>query len=118
MANLRKKAGAAEAGIPAGYTQIQTGNFPPNWDFDKNPLLVGRVTENKTVPQKRGKKTVEVRIIYVADKNGELWAVWESKQLEAFMQQVKPKQEIFIRFDGVKKLPHKKTLKSYTVGVK
>jgi hypothetical protein len=118
MAALRKKAGAHEAGVPAGYTQIQTGSFPPNWDFEKNPILKGKVTEVKSVPQKRGKKTVQVKILYVADANGEVHAVWESSQLESFMSQVKPKNDVYIKFLGVKKLGKKKTLKEYQAAVK
>lgn len=106
-------------GIPAGYQQVATGQFPPNHDFKASPLLEGRITQIKESEQKRGKKTEKVKILYVAEKEtGEITAVWESSALEDFMSQVKAGDEVFIRFEGIQKLKGRKTLKKFSCGYK
>jgi len=105
--------------VPSGFKKIETGNFPPNHDFKKNPELIGKITTIKTVPQKRGKKIENVKIIYVADtKTGEISAVWDSKALEELFSQAKVGTEIFIRGEGIVKLKGKKTMKKFTTAIK
>lgn len=105
-------------GIPSGFTRIETGNFPANHDFKERPVLEGKVTAIKGVPQKRGKKTVTVKLIYVADKKtGEVGAVWESKALEELFSQVKVGSTVYIRSEGIQKLKGKKTLKKFVTGI-
>lgn len=101
-----------------GWRKMSTGSFPPNHDFKRVPELEGVVTEKKKVPQKRGKKTEEVTVIYVANKDGEIAAVWESAALESFMAEVKPKDIVRIVSKGVQKLKGKKTLKAFDVFIK
>lgn len=104
--------------VPAGFQKVETGNFPANHDFKKEPILQGKVTQIKDVPQKRGKKTEEVRVIYVADADGVISAVWESHAISDGMRQVKPGDEVYIRFNGVQKLKGKKTLKLFDFAIK
>lgn len=96
------------------YRKISGGSFPENWDYKKNPLLVGKVTEKKKVPFKRGKKTEEVFVVSVAQQDtGEIVTVWESHALGAFMDEVKQGDEVKIEFKGVRKMKGKKTLKDF-----
>src|SRR3970040_541130 len=105
-------------GIPAGFKRIETGNFPANHDFKKQPVLEGKITAIKTAPMKRGKKTENVKISYVSDKNtGEITAVWQSSALEELMSQVKVGTVVYIRSEGIKKLKGKKTLKQFVTGI-
>ena len=105
--------------IPAGFERTQSGSFPPNHDFKAHPILQGRVVEIRSTPQKRGKKTEEVKILYVAESDtGEIVAVWESFALESLFAQVKKGDEIFLRFNGVKKMKGKKTLKDFDAAIK
>lgn len=106
-------------GVPAGYQQVSTGQFPANHDFKAEPVCEGRVTQIKESEQKRGKKTEKVKILYVANKDsGEITAVWQSAQLEEFISQVAPGDEVYIRFDGIAKLKGRKTLKKFTCALK
>lgn len=95
------------------WRKISTGSFPPNHDFKKNPELEGTVTEKKKIPQKRGKKTVPVHVIYVANADGEIAAVWESHALAEFMEEVKVGATVRIISKGTQKLKGKKTLKNF-----
>lgn len=103
----------SKAAIPAGFTKVETGSFPPNHDFKANPICAGKVVQIKEVPQKRGKKTEEVRVLYVADADGVIGAVWESHAIADAMKKVKPGDEVHIEFKGITKLKGKKTLKQY-----
>jgi hypothetical protein len=110
----KKETGA----VPAGFQRVETGSFPPNHDFKKSPRLQGKVIQIKDVPQKRGKKTEEVRVIYVADENGEVSAVWESHAIADGMAKLKAGDEVLIEFKGVQKLKGKKTLKNFDFFIK
>jgi hypothetical protein len=106
-------------GVPAGFQQVATGQFPPNHDFKENPVCSGVIQQIKESDQKRGKKTEKVKILYVADEStGEITAVWESAALADFMTQVKPGDSVYIKFEGVAKLKGKKTLKKFTCAYK
>lgn len=108
----------SKGGIPAGFQQVSTGQFPPNHDFKKEAVCTGAVTQIKESEQKRGTKTEKVKILYVADPNtGELSAVWESAALKDFFSQVRPRDTVYIRFDGVAKLKGKKTMKKFTCAI-
>lgn len=107
-----------KSGIPAGFKRIESGSFPANHDFKKNPVCTGRVVGIKNVPQKRGKKTENVKILYIADKaTGEVTAVWESTALAGLMAQVKQGNTVYIKSLGVKKLKGKKTLKQFECAI-
>jgi hypothetical protein len=110
--------GKNESGIPQGFTAIKSGGFAPIHDWKKNPLLRGIVQAVRTSDQKRGGKIVPVKILEVADsETGEMTSVWESYALAGLLEAAKVGDEVFIRFEGVKKLKGKKTLKEFTCGI-
>jgi hypothetical protein len=109
---------ASATGIPAGFKKVESGSFPPNHDFKKEPVLTGIVHSIRSVPQKRGKKTEPVGVMHVADKvTGEICAVWESSALEELFKTAKPGNAVYIKSEGVQKLKGKKTLKKFTVAI-
>jgi hypothetical protein len=108
----------ASAALPAGFAPVTAGSFPATHDFKRESTLRGIVQEKKTVPQRRGSKTEEVPLLVVANsETGELTSVWHSAALSGIMEQADKGDEVFIRFDGVKKLKGKKTLKQFTCGI-
>lgn len=117
---MRKKAIAksVEKAIPQGFQKFTTGSFPTNHDFRAEPVCQGKVIQIKKVPQKRGKKTEEVLVLYVANSDGVVSAVWESHAIADGIANTKPGDEVFIRFNGIQKLKGKKTLKLFDYAVK
>ncbi len=122
---MAAKKKAANATLPTGYKKIGGGG-PAAFDFKTGGALEGTVIEKKTVPQQRkekvGKKTVmktvNVPVMIVADKDGELHSVWESAGIKDLIAAAKPKQKVFIRFDGQKKLPNGNRFNAFTCGLK
>lgn len=95
------------ATIPAGFKRVLTGNFPDVFDFRTTATLQGTVSEIKNVQTKRGKKMVESRIMYVADKDGALYGVWESAALAGLFNELgkNPKgRKVWIHYKGEKKI--------------
>src|SRR3970040_165719 len=115
---MRKKATATTGSkIPAGFPQIKTGSFAPIHDWKKTPILQGIVQATRTVEQKRGGKLIPVRVVDVANSDGEITAVWESHSIAETLAQAKPGDEIFLSFEGIKKLKGKKTLTEFVCAI-
>jgi hypothetical protein len=115
-----KKIAAAVAALPSGFVRVTMGNFPDIHEFKKTPMLIGTITELKTVETKRGKKLVESRIAYVADENngGELKGVWESAALHGFFDQVKVGDRICLIYKGMKPIKGQKNpMHDYEIGI-
>ena len=105
--------------IPAGFTAVKGGEFAPIHDFIKNKVAQGVVSDKKIVKVKRGKSLVDVNVITISDKNtGEQTSIWESSALEGLMAEVKSGDEVFVRFNGVKALKGRKSLKMFTCAIK
>lgn len=101
MAAKSKERVFPKVNLPAGFRQVNSGNFPPNHDFKKNPILQGEVTEIKTVAVKIGRKPKDTRLMIIADENGVLTSVWESAALEGLFEEAKKGDEVYIQFTGM-----------------
>ena len=108
--------------LPAGFTQVSGGTFAPSWDPKIGDALQGvvmakRVLDAKTVGRKKAKKGDKVVVLDIADADGVIHAVWESRALESFCKEVTPGAEVYLRLDDVKKLGAKR-FKVFTVATK
>lgn len=116
-----KAAKAKTAATPKGFRALTGGMDGKTWAPEIGGVLQGKVMSKKqldakAVGRENAKKGDKVWIVSVADADGELHAVWESKALEEFCATVKPGQNVFLRLDGVKKLG-KRRFKQFTAGV-
>lgn len=119
----KQNSSTSNGSLPAGFVNVNTGgDFPPAWTpQNKGDELRGVVTAKRSIDakkagRKKAKRGDQVMIINVADNDGVLHSVWESHQLADVMKAVNIGDELYLRFDGVKKLG-KKTLKLFTAGV-
>lgn len=100
--------------LPKGFKSYTGGADGKAWDGKEKPILHGVVVGVKTLDAKaigrqNAKKGDKVKLVTVAEKGtGELFAVWESKALEEFCAAVKPKNEVYLAFKGVKKIGKKR----------
>lgn len=117
---MRKSKGKTQASenstLPPGFEKIESSKFPQNHDFRDKPLLQGKVVEVKTVPARRGGKPQ--KILYVADKNGEISAVWENAMLASLFAKVRLNDEIFIRFEHTEGTSGRKKVSAFETGIK
>lgn len=100
----------APVALPKGFKNYSGGSDGAAWVPAEKPTLHGVVIGVKTLDAKaigrqNAKKGDKVKLVTVAEKGtGELFAVWESKALEQWAAAVKPKNEVFLAFRGVKKI--------------
>jgi hypothetical protein len=90
--------------VPAGFTVTQAeGAFGVTHDFDKDPVVMGKCVDIRSVEMGTGKNKKKRRIMTVRTKEGDR-QVWESSQLSGVFNAkgIKGKQ-VFFRKDGVKK---------------
>lgn len=105
--------------LPSGFKQVSSGNFPPNHDFKKNPILQGEVQDIKTVAVKIGRKPKDTRLMIVSDDDGVLSSVWESAALEGLFEAAKKGDEIFIQFTGMIAIKgRQQPMKGFVAGIK
>jgi len=107
----------AEAKIPAGFTQPETGFYDAH-DFDKHPIIEGEVVDKrKTQPKKKSDKPQDLLVVLRKADNQKV-TVFSSHQLQGLFDAVHIGDEVFIQFQGVKPLPGKKSLKLFATGYK
>jgi|SRR5712671_3808514 len=123
MARTPKAAQGKIPAIPAQYTHLGKGNFPPVFTFSKvGDVLEGFCQQVKSIPgkwkRKGEKKALENRIMYIAQKGtGEVFSVWESKALEDLFNTAQPGGGVFIRYDGPIVIKgRKEPMKGFTTG--
>lgn len=109
--------------IPKGFKQVNTsGDFPAFWipkkagDVLTGTVMAKRVVDAKKFGRTNVKKGDTAIVISVADENGELKGFADSHATRQFFEMVRPKQRVFIRFEGIKKFGRKK-LKLFTCAV-
>lgn len=95
--------------LPAGFRNYAGGSDGQSWAPAEKPILHGVVVGIKTldakaIGRKDAKKGEKVKLVSVAEKGtGEIFAVWESAALKDWAANVKPKNEVYLAFRGVKK---------------
>lgn len=113
----------ARSALPSGFKAISKGG--DSWKPDKpGDSIVGTLVGIKSVhfdAEMKGKRVVraerDVNVYTIRTATGEV-GVWESAGLKA-LQDVKKKQQVFIRFDGMGRAkPGQNAPRLYTVAVK
>jgi hypothetical protein len=117
------KAQKQKSGLPAGFRDTSGGgDFPQSWTPKPGDVLMGTVHTVRTEDAKRlkranAKKGDKVAIVVVADSDGVLHTVFESKGIEAFCKEVKRGDTVFLRFVEQKKIG-KKRFNVFESGIK
>jgi hypothetical protein len=117
----RKTRSTGAGHLPAGFV-VTTQGFPKAWSPTVGDELQGTVhsirkVSAQTLKYDNAKKGQMVTIVSVADGDGEIHGVFESKALEDFCGKVKIGDEVFLRLDDVRKIG-KKQFKDITAAIK
>lgn len=100
--------------LPAGFKIVAGNGFAKSFFFEKpGDEIQGTVKEVRDIKYE-GKKR---KIMTLENEKG-VFSIWDSAQLTPLMENVEEGTEVYIRFDGVKKLKGKKTLREFTTAVK
>jgi hypothetical protein len=119
-ATMKRKAESSNKG---GYVDTAGGSDGKTWIPKVGDVLEGVVMGVKTLDakksgRKKAKKGETVKIVSVADSDGALWAVWESKGLTDFCTQAKPRMKCRLELLEVKNLGGGKKFKRFYAGLK
>ena len=102
--------------IPAGFKSATvTGQFGNMHNFEAEPLLLGKCTAITPVKTKNGKQ----KIMTIQKEDGSLAGVWHSYMLHDLFERKPLKRQVYIRFEGVRKVKgRKEPMKLFSCGVK
>lgn len=107
----------AEFKIPSGFVQPETGFYDAH-DFEKHPLIIGTIIDfRETTPKKKGDKAQKLMVVENSE-TGVKETVFHSHQLTGLFDACHIGDEVMIQFQGVKKLPGKKSLKLFETAYK
>lgn len=108
---------ASNIDLPEGIELISDGTLTGSHDFEKNPLVHGKVLVTKSVPIKRGNRFEPNRLITV--QNGdEVVAVWESAGLKDLFDKVVEGDIVYIKYDGkIEMGPGREDMKKFITGL-
>lgn len=105
-------------GLPPGFTSVAvSGSFGQQHDFSKNPTLQGKCKKIETISFKDGNKTKKTQVMTV-DVNGTEVMLWHSYGVSGLFDKKTLGKQIYVHYDGKKKLKGGRTLKLFTCGVK
>jgi hypothetical protein len=115
---VKTKASFAKVELPKGFTAIATGSFGDVWEYEKHPVLVGKVTGDvRTITQKakrKGEKPRDTRVITVkSEADGRLYTVWESIALEEFFNHVQRGMRVALTFHGLRDVGRPQPMKVF-----
>lgn len=104
--------------LPAGFTAIASTQYGEVWEYEKHPVLVGKVMGDvRSVTQKalrKGEKPRDTRVITVrSEADGKVYAVWESTALEEFFNHVMRGMRIAITFHGLRDVGRPQPMKVF-----
>lgn len=106
--------------IPPGYEVVEaSGEFAPWHDFNKEPILQGKVVSVHTATMGKGKDKRERQILTVKTSVGER-SVSDSFKLQPLFTAAKKKKghDVYIKFLGQVKLPGGKRMNDYIAAIK
>jgi hypothetical protein len=114
----KSKASFAKVELPKGFTAIASGSYGDIWEYEKHPVLVGKVIGDvRTItqkPDKKGAKPRETRVITVkSEADGKVYTVWESTALEEFFNHVRRGMRIAITFHGLRDVGRPQPMKVF-----
>ena len=112
---MAKEKARIKVELPKGFKAITGGGFH-TWDFEAEPVIQGSIVKFGETPSKyKGKPPQKYCVI--STTKGER-TVWESAALAPLFDCKKGK-EVFISFDGRKKIPGRdKPMKLFTVATR
>lgn len=130
MAASRKK-GSLDAppvnnNLPKGFKQFSGGDFPDVHDFKAKPQLLIAVTGIKTITVaakgKKGTKNFkpakDTRLVMGANpETGETSSFWESAGLSSLIDQIQPKDQVFLDYKGIIKTKDGNQFHKFETGV-
>lgn len=104
--------------LPEGFTAIASGQFGDIWEYEKHPVLVGKVVGDvrsiTQKPTKKGEKPRETRVITVrSEADGKTYTVWESTALEEFFNHVRRGMRVAITFHGLRDVGRPQPMKVF-----
>lgn len=98
---------------PEGMTQSDTDlDNQKKHDFDKNPLLIGKILKIKEFKEVKGERTRMVKFAIVETEN-EVVQLWESANLETFFSDIKVGFEVWVLFKHIIPLKGAKTMRMF-----
>ena len=112
----------ATTSVPEGFTQLG-GGYADTWKCEDQAVLMGEITgEVKEVELKRGRKTINTRVLEVTEHGTEKrLSVWESAALGGLFDHVASEgigDNVFLRYDGLgTKKPGQNAPKLMTVAI-
>ena len=112
------KASYAKVELPKGFTAIASGSFGEVWEYEKHPVLVGKVVGDvrsiTQKPMKKGEKPRDTRVITVrSEADGKTYTVWESAALEEFFNHVQRSMRVAITFHGLRDVGRPQPMKVF-----
>ncbi|MHB1516599.1 MAG: hypothetical protein ACYCVY_13065 [Acidiferrobacteraceae bacterium] len=111
-------ASATVSKLPKGFTVVPMGSYAPKHDFDKEDTLQGVCLEVKTVTVGSGKKQRECAVATIEKIDGSRVVLWESAGLAGLFEQLKPKQRVWVHFDGLVKIKGRaEPMRTFTAGI-
>lgn len=100
--------------LPAGFKVVAGNGFAKSFFFEnQGDSIQGVVQEVRDI--KYGGKKRKIMTLENAQGN---FSIWDTSQLLELMNNVEKGDEVYIRFDGMKKLKGKKEMRLFTCGVK
>lgn len=105
--------------LPEGFKPITQGDFGQEWDYEKNPLIVGTVVgDTREVEGGKGKDKWVKRVITVDSEAGDgLFDVWETASLAPFFDMVEDGQRVSVAFQGYRDTGKPSAMKVFVGGI-
>jgi hypothetical protein len=122
MAKKAAKVKKVNSDIPPGFEVCDTGGDFAAWhDFEKNPVLQGKVEHVRSATLGKGKDKNETRILTVSTPQGS-FATSESFKLRPLFDIAASKKgkgkEVYIKFLGMVKLKGGRKMRDYIAAIK
>ncbi len=115
---------AANSGVPEGFRPLG-GGYGESWNPEPGDILTGPITGAvREIEVKRGRKTVNTRVMEVTDSEGGRHTVWDCATLSPLFDEVQGMGadavgvEVWMQFDGIgKKKPGQNPPKLFTAAI-
>ena len=114
---MTDKKDTKEVEIPEGFEMVSDGTLTETHDYDKVPVVMGKVLTTKTVLLKRGQDIEENRMITVNIGDGTT-AVWESAGLKDLFDDMVVGDTVYIRYEGLEEMGGgRQDMKKFVTGI-
>lgn len=100
--------------LPKGFKIVAGNGFAKTFFFESpGDEIQGEVKEVRDLTYSKKQR----KIMTIENSDG-IFSIWDSAQLLPLMESVEEGDEVYIRFDGMKKLKGKKQMRLFTTAVK